>query len=369
MENETNRPLLETLACPYPNCQLYAKEGMGNLYVRKVYGKDHIRYLRCRACAREFSERKGTALFGTKITEEKAISVAEHLAEGVSTKGTSRLVGVSPEAIRRLRSNIGDHSRDFHDEYVQEVEATAVQMDERYGYVSSKGKPFWEATAIEPASRLLIGFVGGRRDEGLIKELMQTTRKRLCDPSDLVLMSDGARSYESLFASIFGQPYRPARKGDRGRFPKVRHRINRDLAHLQVIKRRHRGRVVEVSPRVAHGSYKRVNYELERLAYNQPNLSAIERQNGTARRMNAYLVRKSLAFGRTEEGREALGWFSTVVYNFCRAQRGLRAPSSVSGGRRRYEQRTPAMAADLTGFIWTVADVLCSPVYQAGGTG
>src|SRR5215210_8611632 len=65
------------------------------------------------------------------------------------------------------------------------------------------------------------------------------------------------------------------------------------------IKRRHRGRVVEVSPRVAHGSYKRVNLELERLAYKKPNLSAIERQNGTARRMNAYLVRKSLAFGRT----------------------------------------------------------------------
>jgi hypothetical protein len=43
--------------------------------------------------------------------------------------------------------------------------------------------------------------------------------------------------------------------------------------------------VVEVSPRVAHGSYKRVNLELERLAYKKPNLSAIERQNGTARTM------------------------------------------------------------------------------------
>lgn len=118
--------------------------------MRKVYGKDHIRYLRCRECAREFSERKNTALFGTKIKESKAISVAEHLAEGVSTKGTSRLVGVSPEAIRRLRNNIGDHARDFHNDYVQEVEATSVQMDERYGCVRSKGESFWEATAIDP---------------------------------------------------------------------------------------------------------------------------------------------------------------------------------------------------------------------------
>jgi len=369
MEKEKNSPHIETLACPHPDCHLYAQKGASNLTVRKLYGKDRIRYLRCRACAREFSERKGTALFGTKIAEEKAVSVVEHLAEGVSTKGTSRLVGVSAEAIRRLRRNVGDHARDFHDQRVLEVEATAVQMDERYGYVRSKTEPFWEATAIEPQSRLLIAFVGGRRDQRLIKELMESTKSRLKDPSDLVLMSDGQRSYESLFAPIFGKPYRPARRGDRGRFPKIRYRINRDLAHLQLIKRRRRGRVVEVRPRVAHGSHKRVNLELEKLGYDRPNLSVIERQNGTARRMNAYLVRRSLAFGRTEGGREALGWFSTVVYNFCRTQRGLRTPLSTFEGRRCYEQRTPAMAAGLTGFIWTVADVLRSPVYAAGGTG
>jgi hypothetical protein len=41
-------------------------------------------------------------------------------------------------------------------------------MDERYGYAGSKKKePFWGATAIDPESRLLIGFVGGRRNEAL----------------------------------------------------------------------------------------------------------------------------------------------------------------------------------------------------------
>ncbi len=46
MENKQNRPHIETLACPYPDCHLYAKKGVGNLTVRKVYGKDQIRYLR-----------------------------------------------------------------------------------------------------------------------------------------------------------------------------------------------------------------------------------------------------------------------------------------------------------------------------------
>jgi IS1 family transposase len=369
MEKEKLRPLLETLACPYSDCHLYAEKGARNLLIRKVYGKDRIRYLRCRACSREFSERKGTALFNTKIEEKKAISVAEHLAEGLSTKATSRLLGASAEAVRRLRRNLGEHARDFHDELVQDLESTSVQMDERYGYVGSKKEPLWEATAIDPESRLLISFVVGERDTSLIKELMESTKWRLKDPSDLVVMSDGHRSYESLFPSVFGEPYRPARKGVRGRFPKVRHRVPRSLAHLQVLKRRQGGRVVEVISRAAHGSWKRVEKELEKLGYSKPNLSAIERQNGTSRRMNAYLVRRSLAFGRKEESREALGWFSTVVYNFCRTQRGLRTPLSSFEGRRRYEQRTPAMAANLTDFIWTIADVLCAPVYPAGGTG
>ena len=152
MENKKNRPPVETLACPYPECQLSldAKKGAANLYVRKVYGKDYIRYLRSRECTREFSERKNMALFATKIEQSKAISVAEHLAEGVSTKRASPLVGVSPEAIWRLRTNISDHARDFHNDYVKEIEATSVQMDERYGYVRSKDESFWEATAIEP---------------------------------------------------------------------------------------------------------------------------------------------------------------------------------------------------------------------------
>ena len=179
MEKTQHRPPIETLACPYTDCHLYSKKGATNLTVRKVYGKDRIRYLRCRSCSREFSERKNTALFNCKIEEKKAISVAEHLAEGLSTKGTSRLVGVSAQAIRRLRRSLGDHSRKVHDERVENVESTSVQMDERYGYVRSKKEPFWEATAIDPQSRLLIGFVVGRRNETLIKELMESTKRRL----------------------------------------------------------------------------------------------------------------------------------------------------------------------------------------------
>ena len=38
---------------------------------------------------------------------------------------------------------------------------------------------------------------------------------------------------------------------------------------------------MKVNSRVAHGSHKRVERELAKLGYGRPNLSAIERQNGT----------------------------------------------------------------------------------------
>jgi hypothetical protein len=63
----------------------------------------------------------------------------------------------------------------------------------------------WEASAIEPKSRLSIGFVVGKRDEPLIAELMESAKKRIDSPKDPVLLSDGHNGYESLFPSVFGE--------------------------------------------------------------------------------------------------------------------------------------------------------------------
>jgi hypothetical protein len=55
------RSPLDSLACVNVRCELYGQSSEQNLTVRKVYGKERIRYLRCRACGSEFSERKQTA--------------------------------------------------------------------------------------------------------------------------------------------------------------------------------------------------------------------------------------------------------------------------------------------------------------------
>jgi transposase-like protein len=134
----TTRPPLETLACVNQRCELYGQAGQNNLTVRKTYGKDGIRYLRCQACGSEFSERKNTALWNTKSAEAKAIAVGEHLAEGCSMKGTARLVNVDPSTVRRLNQRVGEHGEAFHHARVQAIEVELLEADERHGYAGQK---------------------------------------------------------------------------------------------------------------------------------------------------------------------------------------------------------------------------------------
>lgn len=360
---KTNKPPLSSLACPIEGCKLYGKTGQGNLKVRKVYGAEKIRYLRCKSCGQEFSERKGTALWNCKLPESKAVAVAEQLSEGSSQAATARLLKVSRESVRRLERCLGRHGRLFHDQQVQGLVCSSLQADERHGYAGSKNRPCWEAELLEPKSRLIVERVQGERNEDLARRLLRGGKARLRDFQDLAFFSDGWECYATLFPQVFGTPYQPKRRGARGRRPRERYRLTRRQAHVQVLKRREGRRVVEVRLRMAHGSRKRIDLELERLGYTTPNTSAIERLNATARRMDAFSVRKTLAFARRPESREHRGDWRMTVYNFARPHRSLRLPLPEPIGRRRYQPRSPAMAAGLTERIWTIREILLHQVF------
>jgi IS1 family transposase/transposase-like protein len=326
MKTEITRPPIESLACVEPECDLYGQTGQDNLSVRKIYGAEGIRYLRCRRCGCEFSERKGTALWNTKVAEAKAVAVAEHLSEGCSQESTARLVKVDISVVQRLNRVVGGHARRFHTTHVQKVEVAALQADERHGFSGRKGGAVWEAEVMEPRSKLVLSHVQGRRDEGLIRRLYADASRRIANRHELVLFTDGEHSYASLFPEYFGVAYQPSRQGARGRFPHTRYRIPRTLAHVQIVKQRIAHRVVRVDIRYTHGSRKRAHQALEALGYQQANTSAIERRNATARRMAVYQVRKSLAFARRSDAKIALGWWGVTVYNWCRKHRSLRQP-------------------------------------------
>jgi hypothetical protein len=76
------RPDLDTLACVQPACQRFRRPGEANRTVRKVYGHDRMRLLRCRTCGEECSERRGSAFFNTKLPAATAEDGINHRGEG-----------------------------------------------------------------------------------------------------------------------------------------------------------------------------------------------------------------------------------------------------------------------------------------------
>jgi LacI family transcriptional regulator len=110
---------LDLFCCQNPDCSDYGLRRQGNIRLCFRYGptKDR-RMLACRTCQVRFSERKGTALFGTRLPHDQALDVFQHLQDGCGIRQTARLTGVDKDTVGRYALKAGNHARQSHDELV-----------------------------------------------------------------------------------------------------------------------------------------------------------------------------------------------------------------------------------------------------------
>jgi LacI family transcriptional regulator len=109
---------LALFCCQNPDCPDYGLRGKGNLRVCFRYGKDRRRMLACRSCRKRFSERKGTALFASRLPQDQAVAVFQHLQDGCGVRQTARLTGVDKDTVVRYALRAGGHAHQAHDELV-----------------------------------------------------------------------------------------------------------------------------------------------------------------------------------------------------------------------------------------------------------
>ena len=358
---------LATLACVNADCQHFGRTGQGNLTIRKVYGQDGIRLLRCRSCHEEFSERRNTALFNTKVSEAKAESIIDHLDEGCSIRATSRLTQVAKVTVARLLKTSGRHAQRFHDQEVQNLRPRAIQFDEQWSFVKKKQRncgpeethqagDFWDHRAIAPDSKLIVSLVVGKRTQEQTQALVSDTQSRLQKGHLPALFSDGYEGYEPSILEAFGRRYAASKTDLAGRPRQGIIRWPQGLAYGQVIKSA-KGQFSDgIHLKVIRGKAQLL-HTLSLLGYGKINTSSVERQNGTSRLHNQRQVRKTLAFSKSHLYHGWMSWLSVVQYNFCRAHGSLRM-KDASG----FHHRTPAMASGLTNRIWSTRDWLLSPV-------
>jgi LacI family transcriptional regulator len=94
---------LDMFSCQNPSCSYFGRRGAGNLSVCGRYGKQRRRLLYCNSCKSRFSERKGTALFDSRLPEDRVQAIFQHIAEGCSVRETAQLAGVSKDTVVRYR--------------------------------------------------------------------------------------------------------------------------------------------------------------------------------------------------------------------------------------------------------------------------
>ncbi len=88
----------------------------------------------------------------------------------------------------------------------------------------------------------------------------------------------------------------------------------------------------------------------------------VERTHLTSRQMNGRLVRKSLSYSKQLRWLRASSSWEDWVYNLTRPLKTLRVECAARYGQRRWQARTPAMAAGLTDHVWTVKELLMTIV-------
>ena len=127
--------------------------------------------------------------------------------------------------------------------------------------------------------------------------------------------------------------------------------------YLQFVKHRDaHGRLLSTELRVVFGEPDTV------LALFGKSTAYIERTHLTMRLFNGRLVRQTLGFSKDLAYYRASAAWEEAVYNLVRPLKTLRQAVADQPGRR-WQPRTPAMAAGLTDHIWTLKELLTTVVY------
>jgi hypothetical protein len=178
-------------------------------------------------------------------------------------------------------------------------------------------------------------------------EVFQTLKRRGHPDAPPPTVSDGWGGIDDAMVEVYGKV--PAYQGI-GRPPTLK-RPQPGWQYVQMVKQREHGRVVGVKIRVVFGD------PIKTLALLGQSTSYIERTHLTMRLFNGRLTRKTLAFSKDVEMYRASAAWEDLVYNLARPLKTLRV-EDLCNPKRKWKQRSPAMASGLTDHIWTVKELL-----------
>ncbi len=335
-----------TVFCPNPACPDKGQQGRGH---SGIHSQKEQRY-RCTTCRDTFAATRGTALYRVHHPVEVMVLVVTLLCHGCPTQAIVAAFGLDERTVAAWLHRAGGHAARVHTAVVEtgQVDLGQVQVDEICVTVC-RGR-IWQAMALAVPSRLWLGGdLSAARDGALVTATLR--RVAACAANAALLPCvDGFAAYVGAVRTVFRVALRTGRPGR----PRLVLPETVLLAH--VVKSHQGRRLVDVTRRVVFGTAEAVADAITATrGGTQINTSYIERLNATVRAALAPLTRRGRRLAHGGALLSSGMWLVGTAYNFCWPHTSLRLRAC---GRRKWQERTPAMAAGLTDHVWTLEDLL-----------
>jgi transposase-like protein len=150
------KPKYLDVTCPNLKCRQYGKRGLGNVVSNGTYrtrSTGKARLFLCRACGKAFSSRTGTAFFDLRSPRKKVLMGLRLLAEGLGLRGTSRVLEIKLDTIRRWLATAALHCEQVSDMLVRDLNLSQVQVDELWTFVKKNTKIPLDRSPEKPSPR------------------------------------------------------------------------------------------------------------------------------------------------------------------------------------------------------------------------
>lgn len=254
------------------------------------------------------------------------------LVEGCSIRSTERMTGVGRQAIGNLLLRVGDGCARLLDSSMQDLPCERLEIDEIWSFVGKKQRHVtdkddasqvgdaWTFIALDAETKVIPSFLVGKRDAETTNAFVSDVASRL--RGRVQISTDGLQLYVAAVRDAFG---------DR-------------VDYAQVIKS------YEADP-IGPGRYSppKVTSIEKRPIIGAPreehvSTSYVERQNLTMRMGVRRYTRLTNGFSKSMESHVAATALHVANYNYVRRHQTLRV--------------SPAMAAGLSGALWSTADLV-----------
>jgi IS1 family transposase/transposase-like protein len=364
--------------CPHLNCDYCGWLGLNNLRANGHPSGGQWRQFHCTSCDGYFPEHHGTIFHGKQAAVELIVHVLACLAEGLGIRATARVFEVDPNTVLGWLVEAAEQLKAFAHYFLCEVHVHQVQLDELYAVLSAvkdgelsedeaikrlSRSPQWVWVAIDPVSKLLLAIDVGQRTLAMAQRVVHQVVQVLAPGCVPLFLTDGFKEYTTALLTHYGQWGQPERRQAQGPNPKPRWMPLPQLLYAQVVKTVRRRRLVRVHHRVVCGTLEAIQQVLAACGW-QINTAFIERVNLSIRQHVAAVGRRVSTLCKGEEGLQQQLVLYQVYYNFCLPHASLHLPllqpepTKGNGSAKRWQPRTPAMAAGLTDHVWTLREVL-----------